>query len=106
MLVNSHQDEEWGQFVIIHPEMYEYKQQVKSCYNKFIVNQKIGHDYLNEMGKLETIPEYTQSQQINTTHMFNDNVTYKFILITNASRFVILCIVHMFNYMLNFVKRR
>jgi len=96
------QDEEWGQFVIIHPGMYEYKQQVKPCFNKFIVNQKIGRNYLNEMGRIETIPEHNH---INMNETLTDTMTYKHLLMTNTPRFLILCTIHAFNYILKIIKR-
>ena len=95
----SYQNDDWGQFVIIHPEMYEYKQQISKQNDKILIKQNIS--------RKEEIPIITQPiVNANKNDLLHkDFKTYKEILFKYPSRFIFLCTVQAFNYMYTFCSK-
>ena len=97
------QSEDYGQYIDIHPNMYEYKQQVSTYASKFVVRQFISTDCFDEYGNIQHIKNVTpyssdQSLTTLTTLTSNDKNLYSKLYYTNFPRYILLCIIYAMNY--------
>ena len=91
----SNQNDDWGQFVAIHPDMYEYKQQILKQNDKILIKQNI-----SRKDEIPIIITHNRNDLLN-----KDLKTYQEILFKHPSRFIFLCTVHAFNYMYAFYSK-
>lgn len=82
---------EWGQFIFIHPEMYEYKQDVQSHYGKYVVHQyvKESFDTTVQMNKLNI--HYAETKEY-------DFKPIELTLFDNPVRYLLLGTIQVFNF--------
>lgn len=89
--------EDYGQYIDIHPNMYEYKRQVSTYSSKFVVKQFISTDCFDESGNIQSI---NIQSPYPSDHSFyhNDKDLCSKMYQTNFSRYLLLCIIYAINY--------
>lgn len=94
-------DEEWGQFITIHPEMYEYERDVHEHYNKYVVRQRI----VQSIPSVPSVPKIPSYKQIQLHEPFATDNMYRHLLHNNPPRFLIICAINLASFVCKFFKR-
>lgn len=90
---NGLESSDYGQFVVIHPDMYEYKREV----DNHIVRQRIGQDLIDEKGDVIRLQPNGQYPIIYPPSKSN----FDHPLINPTGRYFIICTFHVISYIYN-----
>jgi hypothetical protein len=84
---------EYGQFVVIHPDMYDYKREIDS---HLVVRQKIGQELIDEMGEVVCLQPTHHHVIYPSKDRGYDSLTY-----SNTGSYFTLCAIRIIVYVYN-----